>query len=80
MAGRTGLEQDVADHARSVDEIYERTIEMLVELIGLGDALADLVQQNRHNQQLELTTLGVSERALARYAARRVGDTLSLGM
>ena len=80
MTIRNGLEQDVIDHARSVDEIYEKTIEMLFELIKLGDALAELMQQRRFNQQLELSTLGLNERAIARYASRRVGGSLELCM
>lgn len=80
MAGRTALEQDVIDYVRSVDEIYERFLEMLVELIGLRNALAELMQQQPLNQQLELSTLGVNERALARYTTRRTGSSLSLSM
>lgn len=80
MAGRTALEQDVIDYVRAVDEIYEKFLEMLVELIGLRNALAELMQQQPLNQQLELSSLGVNERALARYATRRTGSSLSLSM
>lgn len=80
MTVRTGLEQDVIDYARSVDEIYEKTLEMLFELTSLGDALAEQMQMRRLNQPLELTTLGLNERALARYATRRVGGSLNLSM
>lgn len=80
MAGRTALEQDAIGYARSVEEIYEKILEMLIELICLKHALAELMQPHPLGQQLELSTVGVNERALARYAARRTGSSLNLSM
>ncbi|MEZ1435424.1 hypothetical protein QVM41_03945 [Pseudomonas shirazica] len=74
------MEQDVIDYARSVDEIYEKALETLNELICLRGALAEFMQQHPLSQKLELSTVGVNERALARYAARRTGSSLELSM
>lgn len=77
---RTGLEQDVIDYARSVDEIYEKTLEMLVELLDLGRALAELMQQRRYSEPLELSAFGVDESSLRRHATKRGENSLSFDM
>lgn len=63
MQQRTALEQDVIDFAKSIEEIYEKQLELQKELMELFRSMVDRLELSREMDMLTLNQFDVNAQA-----------------